>query len=188
MDRIYYKCPAVYTDRQVICAITGHVLDDDLPSLQPTECDQMPVESRDQRRKRLRYEKYMLKNVQGTKFQQDDADLLKESDDRTLYSLLLLGNVDTLCWHLKFLKTWLKPDEIRLLAVNLVRLFKDKVVECGTSFFRKEDLYQIRNCIYTCVSGDRTLATQYRLFTNLERNISQILASVNPSRYNHLAL
>ena len=54
--------------------------------------------------------------------------------------------------------------------------------------FRKSNSFQFRDCIYTAVSKDPKFTTQYRRFTNLVRNLHNILATIKPTKYNTLAL
>lgn len=192
-DRSYYRCPITTraSDGRIVCAMTGYVLDidDDLPHFEGTEPHQEPYVGPRRRRRRRRFEQY-LPRTGPEGIPSDDADLRKDCDDHTVYSLLLRGEVELLAWHFGYLDEWLTTEEIYEFFVAFCKLTRKTAEKDNRRFFCKNETNQIRNAIYTAVTQgrDKRFITQYRLFTNLVRNLGNILATIKPSVYSHLAL
>lgn len=190
-DRDVYRCPVTLsgTDNKLVCAMTGHLLEDHtLPDFGPLHLQDLshcsrPLTTKKERRAQRRVQPY-LKSPKGSEqlCSDDTCDLIKQPDDLTLYTLIMRGEVQLMGKHLAFLEEWLSEDQVALFTKVFIRIMQQKV-KTGSTLFRKSGEYQIWNCVYECVSGQEIQST-YRLYTNLARNLKVILTAVAPDRFN----
>lgn len=192
-----YRCPVTTRahDGKLVCEMTGYVLEDqNLPDFGPVahwdnQSRSGNLLSRKERRWNKRFGPYSNapKGHKDQLYSDDRCDLLKDPDDKTLYTCIVRGEQDILCGHFSFLDEWLSEDQIRLFIKFFILMIKNKITQKGSAIFRKPEQKQIWNCIYQCVTK-KQLDSTYRLYGNLARNINLILAVVCPENFNLLKL